>query len=275
MQYVYLKNRFVNKNSAKISIKERGFRFGDGIFDSIKIKNHLLCDYNLHLKRIELGLKATKIAFDGNIIADIAAKLIKKNNIKNGFLRISISRGIGSKGYYPTAKNATLIIETERLRRPVNNNNILGISSYKKIPQNSLPINSKIMQGMNSTLASLEAKELGYCDVIMLNQNNNIAETSSGNFFAIKDGAIYTNTENDDILCGVIREKIINNPELPVKFTSINLSDLKEYDHIFITNIAIRIKEITTIENNKNVIWKKNLNINSAKILKYLKQFID
>lgn len=253
MKYAYVKNQFLKLSDAKISIKERGFRFGDGVFETIRIKNYVLYDYELHLVRIKNGLTAIKIEFDSNIILDIANKLIKKNNQKNGFLRFSISRGVGSRGYYPTYCKPTLVIETENARRlkstPIN----LGISSYSKISPKSFPVNYKLMQGMNSTLSLIEARDNGFFDAIMLNSEGNIVETTSANIFALKNGDIYSPSGKEGVLYGVTREKIINN--FSVIEQPIALANIQEFDNLFITSVAIGAKKIESITEHINPIW--------------------
>lgn len=256
MKYAYIKNRFVKLRNANISIKERGFRYGDGIFETIKIQNYLLCDYQYHLARIKNGLQEIKISFNHNIIFDLANKLIKKNNQKNGFLRLSISRGIGSKGYYPLDCKATLIIETENRRKLPKGLINLTVSSYHKISPNMLPVNYKTMQGMNSILALIEARKQNYFDAVMLNINGHITETSSSNIFLLKKGQLYTPPSQAGLLCGVIREKIINNFTTIEKL--ITLDDLKEFDSLFITNVAISAQIINSISLENQLIWQNN-----------------
>jgi branched-chain amino acid aminotransferase len=274
IKYAYVKNRFVNRNNAKVSIKERGFRFGDGIFETIRIRNYKLTDFDLHLKRLEAGLKAIKISFNLLQIAALAQKLIGKNQQKEGFVRISISRGIGSKGYLPVNCKATLIIETENLRRNYIQDYKLIISPYQKISGNSLPVNYKLMQGINSTLSALYAKEHNVNDAILLNHDNYISETSSANIFMVKDGAIFTPPLIDDLLGGVVREKVIAN--FSITEQSFKLDDLSIYDNIFISNVAIKLKLITKIiKPNNQILWCNKLNDQSLKIINKIKIFLN
>ena len=274
MKYAYVKNSFINSNNAKISIKERGFRFGDGVFETIRIKNYQLTDFNLHSKRLAAGLKAIKINFDLVKIAPLAEKLIAKNQQKQGFLRISISRGIGSKGYLPVNCKATLIIETENLRRNYAQNYNLTISPYQKISDNALPVNYKLMQGLNSTLSALYAKEHNVNDAILLNSNHHISETSAANIFMVKDGYIFTPPLTDGLLGGVVREKIISN--FSVKEKSFKLADLEIYDNIFISNVAIKLKLISKIiQPNNQILWHNKLNESSIKITNQIKKFLN
>ncbi|MBL6621668.1 MAG: aminotransferase class IV family protein [Rickettsiales bacterium] len=255
MQYVLINNEYVTEDNAKISIKDRAFRFGDGIFETIKIQKSELKDYNLHYQRLSEGLDAIKINFDISALEKKALLLVKKNKITDGLLRVMITRGEGSMGYLPK-KNIlpNLVIEAFKLPNMVNKQYKLLVSNYQKISSNSLPVHCKLMQGLNSTLAKISAYENNYDDALMLNDKKEICETSSANIFFIKKGKVYTPSQDSSILKGVVREKIINS--FPIIEKKINIKKIKKYDLIFITNIALPIRFVKEIYNEKqNLIW--------------------
>src|SRR4051812_49078958 len=116
MIFAYVKNKFFPKDQACISIEERGFKFGDGVFETIRISDSIPYQWDLHLARLKEGIDALKIPADLANLYALSLELIRKNNVKEGLLRISVSRGIGSNGYLPTTDNAgstTLVIETQ------------------------------------------------------------------------------------------------------------------------------------------------------------------
>ena len=90
----------------------------------------------------------------------------------------------------------------------------------------------------------------------MLNINGHITETSSSNIFLLKKGQLYTPPSQAGLLCGVIREKIINNFTTIEKL--ITLDDLKEFDSLFITNVAISAQIINSISLENQLIWQNN-----------------
>ena len=110
MSIAYIKDQFVEASRASISIDERGFRFGDGIFETIKIIDSQLQYLDLHLARMQRGLVDIKIKYDVKDLGSLTEELIKKNNIQAAFLRISVSRGIGSYGYLPADGCEPLLI---------------------------------------------------------------------------------------------------------------------------------------------------------------------
>jgi len=274
MKYVFLNNKFVAEQDAAVSIQDRGFRFGDGIFETIKIHNSRAKDFPLHLLRLEEGLQELKISFDTSSLLDKVEQLIKKNKQAEGFLRIIITRGVGSRGYMPKDDiTPTIVIETINTPNMKQQTSSLIVSPYKKIPLTCLPVNYKIMQGLNSSLAKITAKDQGFSDALLTNAKNEICETSSANIFLIRKGKIYTPNLESGVLRGVIREKIINN--FKANEEKIKLRQLKKFDLIFITNVALEAKEITLIVNQQTkAIWQSCPKVESVKIFKEIKEFL-
>lgn len=229
MPYIIINNKILPKNKALINVGDRGFRFGDGVFETCLTVDGKIYNWEAHRNRLEEGLKAIKIELDFHLtqvgvynpdltfasnskkemnprsglqtptcndndkLKESCLELIKKNKIKNGYLRIAISRGVGSVGYLPQENiQPTVVIETLPLNTKPKSPIKLCISNYQKPSIKSLPVNYKLMNGLNSTLAKLEAVEKNYFDAILLNEKNQICETSSANIFWIKDDVLYT-----------------------------------------------------------------------------------
>ncbi len=133
MNYILINQKFVPENQALISVKQRAARYGDGIFETCKIIDNIIYDYQAHEARIKNGLKVLQISSGNNIninnLKNQSYQLIKKNKIANGILRISISRGEGSMGYLPAPKiEPLLIIETIAEKKVQSKKIIIGIS---------------------------------------------------------------------------------------------------------------------------------------------------
>jgi branched-chain amino acid aminotransferase len=237
-KFVCKNHQIIPETQAQISVNDRGFLFGDGIFETCKIFAGKIYDFKAHETRIKAGLKALKFSAEISDLEKNSYQLIKKNGIENGLLRIAISRGVGSIGYSPTHENkASIIIQTFD-ERPLPQKISLGVSQIKKIPKSSLPIHCKTAQGLSSTLVKIEAKEKNLFDCVMLSQENFIAETSSANIFWIKNGKAYTAAKSCDILLGTIRQKLIKIAPLKIFEVEAKISALKNADEIFLTNSA-------------------------------------
>ncbi len=247
MKYVIINQKLLPKNHALISVEQRACRFGDGVFETCLVKAGVVYNFENHLKRLENGLLALGINnFKNTQLIKDCNLLIKKNGLKNGILRVAVSRGIGSDGYLPTNKTKPLvIIETVNKAKLPKTEIILGIGKIKKPAKDSLPVHFKTAQSMSSILTKIAAKNSGHFDDIMLNGDNFIAETSSANIFWLKNNQLYTPALECDILLGTIRQKIID--RWKVKEIKAKIAVLKEADEVFLTNVSYGVIEIDKI----------------------------
>ena len=166
MSIIYLNGQFLSAEQALIPVADRGFRFGDGVFETIRVYAGVAYQLEWHLERLQRGLTAIKIMC--GVRRAVCNQLIEKNNLQNGFLRIAISRGVGSQGYLPKADiKPTIVIETLPLG-DVPESASLYLSQFRKTSPSSLPTNYKLAQGMNSTLARMEAQERGCFEALQL-----------------------------------------------------------------------------------------------------------
>ncbi len=276
-KYIIKNHRLIEEKQAQISINERGFLFGDGVFETCKIYNGKIYDFKAHKTRLTQGLKALQISCNIANLEQDCLKLIKKNQIKNGILRISISRGIGSIGYFPTSNKSLIIIQTLK-NRTIPKEIILTISDIKKPSQNSFPINHKTANALPYILNKLYAKKNKCFDAIMLTQENYISETSAANIFWVKDGKIYTPSKDCDILEGTIRSKLLKHSPIKIIEKKASLNELKQADEIFLSNASSLIilvdKLILFDKNDKKIInFSKETGLNLYKLIKmYVKK---
>lgn len=274
--FVLINQKFISTNQAFISIGQRGFRFGDGLFETCKIVDGVIYDYKSHQDRICKGLKVLKIIFDVKDLQKQCYNLIKKNQIKNGSLRISISRGDGSIGYLP-AKNITplLVIETTKTDKnfSIKKSKItIGISKVKTAKKSLNLQYCKTAQGLNYILAKIDADKSKHFDDIMLNEKGYISECSSANIFWVKNGKIFTPSTKCDMLFGTIRKKLIEKFPIKINQVEARLSSILNADEIFLTNANILALAVDQLLVKKNKIQlKKDI---SSQVLQWLEMDI-
>ncbi|MES2677259.1 MAG: aminotransferase class IV [Pseudomonadota bacterium] len=248
MTHIFINNKIVLAHKATISVQDRGFRFGDGVFETCLIFGGKIYNWQAHQARLKAGLKAIKINFADKNLQQSCLQIIEKNKIQNGYLRINISRGVGSVGYLPQKNiQPTIVIETLPLNPQPKSPIKLCISTLQKPSLKSLPVNYKLSQGLNSTLAKLEAVEQNCFDAIILNNKKQICETSSANIFWIKDNILYTPHPDCGCLLGTIREKILELSPIKIKLAKAKITDLLNADEAFITNVAIGVLAVDKI----------------------------
>ncbi|NDF12774.1 MAG: hypothetical protein EB060_08210 [Proteobacteria bacterium] len=249
MTHCVLNSKLLPLAEAHISVADRGFRFGDGVFETIAVYGGVPYQWELHQKRLESGLEAIKIRAETQNLRKLSLELIAKNNVKNGVLRIAISRGVGSLGYFPDKPKATVVIEAENRTFKAPDVIALGLSSYEKPSPACLPVEYKLAQGLNSTLARMEAVEKNCFDALLLNGQKHITETSSANIFWIKDSMLYTPAPECGVLLGTTRAAMIRLSPYPVRQGSFPLQEMLDAEEVFLTNAHWQILPVHRFEN--------------------------
>jgi len=245
MTYCNVNGQLVRAEDAVVSVQDRGFRFGDGVFETIRVQAGVPCWFEWHMQRLAGGLRALRIDFDTASLTGLCRELLRKNAIVDGLLRIQVTRGSGSRGYLPTPSNAHYVIETPPFPVIPDKPGALWMSSHTKISPRALPVQYKLCQGLNSTLARMEAAEHDCMDALLLNENGQICETSSGNIFWLADGTLYTPSLACGVLEGATRAAIMRlsaavEVEAPVEA-------LRGAQAIFITNAVWRTLAVGAI----------------------------
>jgi len=234
---------------AFISVDERGFRFGDGLFETIPVHARIPYLWGYHMERLTAGLKALRIDCDATHLQPQALRLLEQNNITEGVLRISISRGIGSRGYlpFPATLAPTIIMQT--LNRPAlpKEATKLWLSAYEKISPRAMPTDCKLAQGVNAALARMEAVDHGCHEALQCSAQGHIAEASSANIFWLEEGILYTAALASGALAGVTRRRLMELSPYPVKEGLFTLDNLQKAEAVILTNAAMGILAVESL----------------------------
>lgn len=250
---VYLNGVFMEREEAAISIDDRGFRLGDGVFETIPVYSGVPYLWDAHEARLNEGLCATRIPTPEAEfpLQEIAADIIHMNRIKDGFVRISVSRGVGSRGYWPDPADGTipptLLIETRKRTQYEWDPMTVWIASYRKLAKEALPTNSKLAQGMNATLALLEAQDHQCQEALQINANGQVCEAASGNIFWLSKGTLYTPSLDTGCLAGVTRQAIMRLSPYPVREVNADLDQLGSAEAVVLSNCNWRVAPVRFI----------------------------
>lgn len=240
MQKLILKNhQLVAEKQAQVSVEERGLLFGDGIFETCKIFNGKIYDYKAHEDRMKAGLKALKFSAEIKNLEKESLKLITTNKIKNGLLKILISRGVGSYGYLPTYKSKALTIVQTFESRELPKKITLGISKITA-PKTF----AKTTNSLPYILTKIAATEENFFDAVMFSEKKFVSETSSANIFWVKNGKIFTPSKTCGLLLGTVRKKLLKLAPVKIFETEATLAALKKADEIFLTNSSFLVAPV-------------------------------
>jgi branched-chain amino acid aminotransferase len=252
MADVIVNGRTVAAELAAISIFDRGFRFGDGVFETIAVHDGLPYQFEWHMERMAKGLAAIKIAFDTSILKNHAFSLIKSNQLNEGLLRIQVTRGIGSKGYLPDKNDPNAgpcyVLETRPMPAIGSAPVALWQSTYTKPSPKSLPVQFKLCQGLNSTLARIEAEENQCADALLSNEQKHVCETSSGNIFWLKDKILYTPALACGVLDGSMRSTIMRLSPWKVQEVEATAGQMTRADAVLISNVVWKVLPVGALK---------------------------
>jgi branched-chain amino acid aminotransferase len=251
-QWVHLNGKLTPKSEARISIYDHGFLYGDGAFEGIRVYNHNIFRLVPHLKRLFRSAQALGITLSMDPAAFQAAivETVRANNLDTGYIRVTISRGVGL-GLDPAhlKSESTISISTEQLRLYPPEMYARGldvITASTRVPP-AVCIDPQIKslgRYVNNITAKMEANRVGAGEALMLNMEGNVAEATGDNIFLVQDGQMLTPPTSQGALPGITRAAVMDLAEemgLPCRQSVITLYDVYNADEAFLTGTAAEV----------------------------------
>ncbi len=259
MGYVYLNGEFIKSDSAKISVFDQGFLYGDGIFESFRSIGKNLYQFPHHYQRLLQSAEALSypITFTQEKLEAILLELRERNDLNNAYYRITITRGKGQIGFQSNLdNNLTCLVLTREFQGLDDSYYQEGIELQVAQTRRNAPeaINPKIksISNLNSLLGKLEAKAAGAFEVIMLNNKEHICEGSASNIFWTRGQWVFTPGASTGLLEGVTRSTIMrlceNKLNLRVITGEFKLQDLQFSDEVFITSTSLEVIPVVKVD---------------------------
>jgi branched-subunit amino acid aminotransferase/4-amino-4-deoxychorismate lyase len=245
-EYILYNDEFILANQPVLSVSNRGFKYGDGLFESMRMINGKLKFPEQHAARLREGMVALKL--DGSNLLDEyflkqkTAELAKKNKYKgNVRFRMSVYRQ-GEGLYTPEINKSGYVLESYTLNENdyALNKKGLIIDVYDELtkPINILS-NYKTSNALIYVMAGLFKQQHRLDDVFMLNQNGFLCESMSSNVFVVYDKQIYTPALSEGCVSGVMRTVVMDlarDNGIPIIEAQLNPEVLKEAEEVFVTN---------------------------------------
>ncbi|MDB5124614.1 MAG: pabC [Mucilaginibacter sp.] len=236
-----------------MAVGNRAFRYGDGLFESMRMMKGQLKFADMHADRLQRGMKALKIdgysQMDTWFLKEKAEDLAHRNKAKHGRLRLTVFRD--SEGMYaPTQNKAGWCLEMQPLDEPryFLNEKGLIMDIFTEIPKPSNYLsNIKTCNSLVYVMAGLYRTQNKLDEVFLLNQNGFLCEAGSSNIFILYQNHLYTPALSEGCVEGVMRQVIINlakQNNIPVTEAQINPEILYEADEVFLTNAGRGIQTV-------------------------------
>jgi aminodeoxychorismate lyase len=263
---IFLNGQFVPEERAVVSVLDRGFLYGDGLFETMRIFNGKPFRWGQHLERLERGAAFLKIKlpFSRQALLGFVAELIAKNNMPDALLRLTLSRGIGVRGYSPKgAESPTLVMSLHPAPHPQPLSHPMGegcqrlgeggvlprwklITSAHRLPANEPLAQFKTCNKLPQILARAEADASGADEALLLNTDGFVVEGASSNLFWVERDTICTPPLAAGVLAGVTRAllvEICQTLALGVCEKNIRAEELKRADGIFVSLSSFGVVE--------------------------------
>lgn len=254
---VYVNGEFVPEEQASVSIFDHGFLYGDGVFEGIRAYNGKVFKLKEHVDRLFDSAKA--IDLDAGItkeeMSEIIKETLRKNNLKNAYIRPIISRGKGGMGLDPRKCEKPSIVcaatEWGAMYGDLYDAGLTAVTvCVRRNTPDSLPPNIKSLNYLNNILGKIEANYKGGDEAIFLDRTGKLAEGSGDNIYLVKDGVLYTPPTINN-LKGITRLVILSVCEklgIKVDICELGLFDLYTADEIIVSGTAAELCAISKID---------------------------
>lgn len=245
-EYILHNDEFFTINHPVLTSGNRSFRYGDGLFETIRMSNGKLRFPELHADRLHAGMKALKMEgsslLDEYFLKQKTAELCKKNKLKDNVrFRLSVYRN-GDGLYTPNSNKCGYLLEASPLSESNYELNKKGliIDVFDEITKAVNPLsNYKTSSALVYVMAGLYKKQHNLDEAMILNQNGFLCESISSNVFVVYDKQIYTPALSEGCISGVMRKVVMGLAKangISIIEAQLSPEVLKEAEEVFITN---------------------------------------
>jgi len=246
------------KSQAAVSVFDHGLLYGDGIFEGIRVYRGRIFKARQHMDRLYGCAEKIKLSIpiSKDEMLEINRRCVEANELTEGYIRLVVTRGVGTLGLNPyMCPEPGIICIADQIRlypkELYETGMTVVLAERPRVPVACLDPRIKSLNYLNNILAKTEALDRGLFEAIMLNTDGYVSECTGDNIFVVKNGELFTPPSDAGILEGITRRFVINElaPAAGIKVTESNMrfSALLEADEIFLTGSAAEIIAVTGI----------------------------
>ena len=255
---IYIDGKYYDERNAKISVFDHGLLYGDGIFEGIRAYNGRVFKLKEHIDRLFYSAKAILLEIP-IAHADIMAATVetcRRNRIRDGYIRLVVTRGAGTLGLNPkSCKKPSVIIIAGKIQLYPQElyqqgMDIVTVPTTRNL-HSALNPAIKSLNYLNNILAKIEANNAGCEEAVMLNAEGFVAECTGDNIFILKEGHLLTPPLAAGALYGITRRVVMElGAQSGLKVGEPNLTryDLFNADECFLTGTAAELMPVVKID---------------------------
>lgn len=252
---LYVDGKWVEEGQVAVHPEDRGYNFGDGIYEVVRIYKGRMYQWDGHLTRLFRSAKEIKmeLPWSAEELTDLANQLIAKNNITendDATLYLQVSRGTAPRVHdIPSGIQPVIMGFVRRKDRPVPDMK-KGLTAQLVEDIRWLRCDIKTLNLLGAVLVKQYAKDAGAQESI-LHRNGVITECSASNLFVVKNGELYTHQADNLILHGITRQVVIDlarNNGITVHEEAFDIAFLKQADEVFLTSTTAEIMPLISVD---------------------------
>jgi branched-chain amino acid aminotransferase len=254
---IWLNNRLCEESKAWVSVIDHGFLYGDGVYETLRIREGRPLFLSEHLARLKNSCRliGLSLPWTASRLERAIQRTLAANKLSEAVLRIQVSRGPGPVGFDTRkCKNPTLVIMERFLPRYPAAFFMRGVTAAivrtRRNHPLCLPPGAKSTNCLNGILAKQEAARLGAFEGIMLNLSGHVTEGTVSNVFAVRGGRLWTPSLQCGILAGITRGVVLRlarQAGIPVREGEITAFELVRSQEVFLTNSLFGILPVTRL----------------------------
>jgi branched-chain amino acid aminotransferase len=248
---IYIDGNFYPESEAKISVFDHGLLYGDGVFEGIRFYQGRVFRLEEHIARLWDSAKgiALEMPMSASELTAATLETIRQNDLHDGYIRLLVTRGVGSLGLSPDScrRPSIIIIAATIALYPTalyEKGLTMVTCATRRTAPAALSPRIKSLNYLNNVLAKIEAQQAGAAEGVMLNEQGYVAECTGDNLFILKGGRLHTPPVNAGILEGVTRRVAIELAEkngFVVEQRDLTRYDIITADECFLTGTAAEI----------------------------------
>ena len=243
---------FMEKDDAIVDIEDRGYQFGDGVYELIRVYDGVCFEMESHVQRLKLSALKIELPLPYPLedITRNLNQLVEKNRLLNGHIYIQITRGAAPRvHHFPGSSSSVLVAYVQHAERPVEKTTH-GIHAILTEDIRWKRCDIKSLNLLPNVLAKQLAKKHG-CDEAIMHRGATVSEGSSSNVYIVERNVIYTHPINNLILNGITRIGVLQMARengFRVVEEAFTVNELLETDEVFITSTAMEICPVVQVD---------------------------
>ncbi len=250
----WLNGKISELDDAKVGVQDRGFLFGDGVYDVIKIYNGNPFRLISHLERLQRSCNAISIELPHSIgdVEVVVGNLIKESACRDGFIYMQVTRGCAPRDhFFPIGAEPTFLIYILDLGFPSTKNSLKMTECITLPDERWMNCHIKSTNLLPNVLSLQKAKEAGAGEAILYRPDGTVTEGTRTNIFAVIDGIVRTHPESPLILPGITRNialDILKEANIAVSEEAFSIEDLSSVSEVWTTSTGLEISPVNKID---------------------------